>query len=68
MASYWDEHDEIEANTVEDTLDFIRRLNLGQLPESWHLESFVDYSTPFQIVRQMFQDHPEFKKVKYSKV
>jgi hypothetical protein len=63
MASYWDEHDTNDSEVVGDTLDFIRRLNLGQLPEHWHLSDFVDYSIPFHHVRAMFADNPDFKKV-----
>ena len=29
MASYWDEHQDLDSDTAEDMLDFIRRLNLG---------------------------------------
>jgi len=68
MASYWDEHQDLDSDTAEDMLDFIRRLNLGQLPDHWHLDSFVDYSMPFHLVRAMFLNNPEFKKVRVSKV
>ena len=33
----------------------------GQLPDHWHLDSFVDYSAPFQIVRALFLSDPDLK-------
>lgn len=42
-------------------LDFVRRLNTGQLPAHWHFDAFGDFSLPVEIIRMLFnnEDRPK---------
>lgn len=62
MSSYWDEHETSSSeHGIEDMLDFVRRLNTGQLPAHWHFDAFGDFSLPVDIIRMLFnnEDRPK---------
>ena len=62
MSSYWDEHETSSSeHGIEDMLDFVRRLNTGQLPAHWHFDAFGDFSLPVEIIRMLFnnEDRPK---------